>query len=322
MAGPHPRDRETQQLISRMKARQSRKHRLRLLMGVAAFLVLAILVVVAVALAAGGSDPGSTAGSSTTLAGGGPVTPSSGSAPGTTDLVTSTTESTPSTASTTTTIASTTTTKAPAKVVVIDPGHQSTANLEREPVGPGSATMKAKVSSGTSGVVTGIPESEFNLAVGLKLRDALEARGIKVIMTRTTQNVDISNSERAQMANKAKADLFVRIHADGNDDSSVNGIHTLYPASIEGWTDDIAAASKEAAAIFQRELIEATGARDLGLDPRSDLTGFNWSDVPVVLPELGYMTNATEDRLLATEAYRDKIVQGLARAIVEFLGLE
>jgi N-acetylmuramoyl-L-alanine amidase len=327
MAGPRPRDRETQQLISRMKARQARKRRLHLLMGVAAFLVLAILVVVAVALAAGGSDPIPAAGSSTTLAGGGPLTPSSVSTPGPTDPVTSTSEATPPSGPSTTTvapttIAPTTTTAIPAKVVVIDPGHQSKANLERESVGPGSATMKAKVSSGTSGVVTGIPESEFNLAIGLKLRDALEARGIKVIMTRTAQNVDISNIERAQMANEAKADLFVRIHADGNSSSSARGIHTHYPASIEGWTDDIAAASKEAAAIVQRELIKATGARDLGLNARSDLTGFNWSDVPVVLPELGYMTNPTEDRLLATEEYRDKIVEGLVRAIVEFLGFE
>jgi len=206
--------------------------------------------------------------------------------------------------------------------VVIDPGHQAKPNLDPEPIGPGSTQTKAKVSSGTRGVVTGIPESELNLAIGLRLRKALEAHGIKVVMTRSTQDVDISNRERSEIANEARADLFIRIHADGNGNPEVNGIHTLYPASIRGWTDDIAARSKEAAVLVQRELIKATGARNRGLDERSDLTGFNWSDVPVVLPEIGYMTNPTEDRLLATDAYRDKIVHGLVEAILQFLGLQ
>jgi N-acetylmuramoyl-L-alanine amidase len=181
--------------------------------------------------------------------------------------------------------------------------------------------MKAKVSSGTAGVVTGIPESELNLVVGLKLRDALEASGVKVIMTRTTQDVRISNIERVQIANDAGADLFVRIHADGSDNQSAQGIHVLYPASIKGWTDDIAAASKIAAQLAQRELIAATGAKDRGIDARDDMTGFNWSDVPAIIPEMGFMTNPEEDRLLATDSYRDKIVKGLTRAILSFLGV-
>ncbi len=204
---------------------------------------------------------------------------------------------------------------------MIDPGHQAKGDSGLEPVGPGSSEKKAKVSSGTAGVVTGIPESELVLAVGLKLRDALKAAGIKVVMTRTTQDVRISNIERAQIANEAGADLFVRVHADGSDNSSVHGIHVLYPASIEGWTDDIAAASKKAAQLAQRELIAATGAKDRGIDARSDMTGFNWSDVPAIIPEIGFMTNAAEDKLLATAAYQDKIVKGLARAILSYLGV-
>lgn len=207
------------------------------------------------------------------------------------------------------------------KVVVIDPGHQADGNPATEPVGPGSSDYKAKVSSGTSGVATGTPESELVLAVALKLRDALLAHGIEVVMTRTTEDVALSNIERAQIANSAGADLFVRIHADGSDDAATSGIHVLYPASIKGWTDDIAAASKEAAALAQRELIAATGAVDRGLDARSDMTGFNWSDVPVILPEIGFMTNPAEDRLLATPVYQDKIVAGLVRAILAFLGV-
>jgi N-acetylmuramoyl-L-alanine amidase len=181
--------------------------------------------------------------------------------------------------------------------------------------------MKAKVSSGTSGAVTGTPESELVLTVALKLRDSLISHGIEVVMTRTSQNVDISNIQRAQIANDAGADLFVRIHADGSDSAGTAGIHVLYPASIEGWTDDIAAASKEAATVAQRELIAATGAHDRGIDARSDMTGFNWSDVAVILPEIGFMTNPAEDRLLATAEYQDKIVEALTRAILSFLGV-
>jgi N-acetylmuramoyl-L-alanine amidase len=180
--------------------------------------------------------------------------------------------------------------------------------------------MKAKVSDGTAGTVTGTPESQLVLAVSLKLRDALVSKDITVVMTRTAQDVRLSNIERAKIANQAHAALFVRIHADGSEDGSVAGIHVLYPVSIKGWTDDIATASKQAATLAQRELIAATGAKDRGIDARSDMTGFNWSDVPVILPEIGFMSNAAEDRLLATPAYQDKIVAGLTRAILAFLG--
>ena len=252
-------------------------------------------------------------------------------ATGGTTSTTSTSRTTTTTKPTITTVRPTTTTTtktttslsaASAKVVVIDPGHQAHADSGLEPVGPGSNTKKAKVSSGTAGVVTGIPESKLVLTIGLKLRDALKAHGIKVVMTRTSQDVDLSNIARAQIANAAHANLFVRIHADGTTSSSTSGIHVLYPATIKGWTDDIATASKKAASIAQRDLIAATGAKDRGIDARSDMTGFNWSNVPVILPEIGFMTNPAEDRALAMTAYQDKIVKGLTQAILEFLGVK
>jgi N-acetylmuramoyl-L-alanine amidase len=206
-------------------------------------------------------------------------------------------------------------------VVVIDPGHQAVPDLTLEPVGPGSTDMKAKVSSGTAGVATGTPESELALTLGLKLRDALEAEGIHVVMTRTTNDVNISNMQRAQLANQAGADLFVRVHADGSTNANTHGIHVLYPESIAGWTDDIAVPSKAAAALALQELVAATGAVNLGLVVRADMTGFNWSDVPAIIPEVGFMTNSAEDRLMATGAYQDKIVQGLTKAILGFLGV-
>lgn len=285
------------------------------------------------------AETGATEAGATTTGSGGTTTPSSTSTSASTS--TSTSSSTSTTASTSTSVKQTTTsqpttstthasstttgagaTAASTKVVVIDPGHQAKADNSPEPIGPGSSTTKPKVASGTAGVTTGVPESKLALAVGLKLKDSLEAHGIKVVMTRTTQNVNISNSQRAQIANKAHADLFIRIHADGSTDHSTHGIHVLYPASIKGWTDDIAIPSKKAAQLAEQDLIAATGAANRGIDARSDMSGFNWSNVPTIIPEIGFMTNPTEDKLLETSAYQDKVVQGLTEAILAFLGMK
>lgn len=336
---PPARDQETRELIERFGAKRRRRRALRIAYASLGGAALLALVFAAVFLLTRGpaeeAGPGQVADSSTsstTVAGTGAsddvtattaarTTSTSRSTTTTTHPPTPTTGATTTVAPTTSTSRATSTTARPAsgQVVCIDPGHQAHGDSSPEPVGPGSSDMKAKVSDGTAGTVTGTPESELVLAVSLKLRDALASKGIQVVMTRTTQDVRLSNIERAQIANQAHADLFVRIHADGSEDGSVSGIHVLYPASIKGWTDDIASASKQAASLAQRELIAATGARDRGVDARGDMTGFNWCDVPVILPEIGFMSNAAEDRLLATPAYQDKIVAGLVRAILAFL---
>jgi len=206
-------------------------------------------------------------------------------------------------------------------VVVLDPGHDLHANSETEPIGPGSSMRKIKDGGGTHGVVSGLREADLNLAVGLRLRTLLEQGGIKVVMTRTrTAGTSIGNIARARIANKARARLFLRIHADGSTDPSARGTHTLYPAYRRGWTDDVYADSKRAAGIVQRALRSSLGFPDRGLQERSDYTGFNWSNVPVILVEMGFMTNPTEDRLLATRAYQARAALGLCRGTLQFLG--
>ena len=210
----------------------------------------------------------------------------------------------------------------PTVVVVLDPGHDLRANPTTEPIGPGSATLKIKDGGGTRGVVSGLREADLNLRVALRLRTLLERAGVRVVMTRTrtAAGTSIGNIARARIANRAGAALFLRIHADGSTDPAARGTHTLYPALRRGWTDDVYAESKRAARIVQDDLRASLGFPDRGLQERSDFSGFNWADVPVILVEMGFMTNPTEDRLLATSAYRRRAAVGLCRGTLRYLG--
>ena len=209
----------------------------------------------------------------------------------------------------------------PAPVVVVDPGHDLRANPDTEPIGPGSSTLKIKDGGGTHGVVSGLREADLNLRVSLRLRRLLRDAGVRVVMTRTrTAGTSMGNIARARIANRAGAALFLRVHADGSTDRSARGTHTLHPALHRGWTDDVYTRSKRAARLVQRELVRSLGFPDRGLQERSDFTGFNWADVPVILTELGFMTNPAEDRLLATSAYQRRAAVGLCRGTLRFLG--
>ena len=204
-------------------------------------------------------------------------------------------------------------------VVALDPGHDSRANPETEPIGPGSKTRKIKDGGGTRGVATGTPEHVLTLQVAKRLRGALERRGYCVVMTRDrATGTSMGNVARARIANRAGAALFVRIHADGSTDRSRHGSATLYPAPHKGWTDDILPESRTAARLVQAELVARLGSRDLGTIQRGDLTGFNWADVPAVLVELGFMTNPAEDRRLGKAKYQKRAALGMARGIERF----
>jgi len=195
-----------------------------------------------------------------------------------------------------------------AALVCIDPGHGTLARVgaQREPIGPGSPTLKIKDPGGAPG------EAGVVLDIALRTRTLLLARGLRVAMTRTRSGYAGGNIERARSCNARGASLMLRIHADGSTNRSLRGVHTLYPALRHGWTDDIYAKSGRAARLVQRAVVDSTGAPDLGLQRRSDLTGFNWADVPVVLVETGFLSNPQEARLLRSPRYRARIARGLA----------
>ena len=201
------------------------------------------------------------------------------------------------------------------KLVVIDAGHQRKGNNEPEPDGPGSSTTKAKVSAGTTGHYTGIPEYELNLAVAKKVETILKARGYRVIMVRDTHDVDISNSERAEVANKAGADVFVRIHANANDNSEVNGAETLCQTKDNPYNSKLYPQSRKLSQSILDAICAECGCKKRHVVETDTMSGINWCQVPVTIVEMGFMTNEKEDRLMATEEYRDKLAKGIADGI-------
>lgn len=205
---------------------------------------------------------------------------------------------------------------AAAALVCLDPGHGTAPDVGRqlEPIGPGSAQRKLKDPGGAPG------EAPVALAIARRTRMLLLARGYRVAMTREAFGYRGGNRERARFCNARGAALMLRIHADGSSDPSIHGVSTLAPALSRGWTDDMYEPSRRAAFLVQRELVAATGARDLGVVERADLTGFNWADVPAVLVETGFMSNRHEAALLRSAGYQQRVAGALAAAVRRFLG--
>ena len=205
------------------------------------------------------------------------------------------------------------------KVIVIDAGHQTRAMSATEPIGPGSSQRKAKVTGGASGYVTHLPEYKLNLQVAKRLQKELVNRGYKVIMVRTKNNVRMSNVQRAKVANKYKADAFIRIHANSAGSSSVKGALTIAPASNNRY---MTKANRKASQKLSKKVLKAmcktTGAKNRGVMYTNSMTGINWCKVPVTIVEMGFMSNPSEDRKMAKASYQKKIVKGIADGIDNF----
>lgn len=208
-------------------------------------------------------------------------------------------------------------------IICLDPGHCVTEEAGkgyREPVSPLSDETKPRYLSGTRGA--SLTEEQLNLQVALKLRDALEALGAEVVMTREVSEISLPNTERCRIANESGADVHIHIHADGSESEKAHGVSVLIPDGDLLGTPSIVEESARLGQLMVDCVSEATGAKNRGTVPRSDLTGLNFSEIPSVFIEMGFMTNPEEDALLSSGEYQDKIVAGMANSLMDWYGAE
>lgn len=205
-------------------------------------------------------------------------------------------------------------------LVVIDAGHQKKGNSKTEPIGPGAKKKKAKVASGATGNYTGVPEYKLTLKMAKKLEKELKARGYQVKMVRTKHNVNMSNSKRAEMANNAGADVFIRIHANSSASSSVSGALTISPTKNNKYCKKIYKKCSRLSQCVLTEFCKATGAKNRGVMYTDTMSGINWSKVPVTIMEMGFLSNKKEDKKMnKSAAYQNKMTKGMANGIDKYL---
>lgn len=200
------------------------------------------------------------------------------------------------------------------KTIVIDPGHSSVGNSDKEPIAPNSQTMKAKDVLGATGIVSKIPEHITTVSISNILKEKLTDMGFNVIMTKHKVEESLSNIERAKIGNEANADLVIRIHADSSESQSANGASVLVPAKNE-YTTDISDVSREYGAEIINTYTKELNIKNRGIIYRDDMTGFNWSEVPVIILEMGFLSNKDDDMFISNKENHEKIANSIANGI-------
>lgn len=201
--------------------------------------------------------------------------------------------------------------------VCIDPGHQEKGDPKGEPIAPGSGNKKPRVSSGTAGIATKKAEHVVNLEAAMILKDLLVQKNYNVIMTRETADVNISNAERAEIANNANTNITIRIHCDSINDSGKTGATILVPAKNSQYTKNIYCESNKYAEILKKSL-QNNNIKVNGVFERNDITGFNWSKVPVIILEMGFMSNYNEDKMLSDPNYQKLLMESVSESIDKY----
>lgn len=212
------------------------------------------------------------------------------------------------------------------RTVVVDPGHNRDNALFPEEIGrlvDAGGFLKPCNSTGTA-TNDGVPEATVNWELARTLQARLLALGATVVLTRDANaGWGPCIDERAAIANRAGADLLLSLHADGAA-AAAHGFHVIMPAVRVGWTDDIAADSRQAAVALRDALVAAglspadyVGSQ--GLNERSDLGTLNRSDVPAVMLEAGNLRNPDDAALLTGPTGRARVADALAAGVTHFL---
>lgn len=201
--------------------------------------------------------------------------------------------------------------------ICIDAGHQEKGDSKLEPIAPWSSNKKPRVSSGTAGVGTKNREYEVNLEVAMILKELLNKEGYNVVMTREKNEVSLSNRERAEISNNSKADISIKLHCDGSNNSGKRGASILIPSSETKQLSSIYEESKKYGDVLC-ETLKENGIKVNGVFERKDMTGFNWSQRPVVILEMGFMSNWEDDRLLGDKLYQQKIADIIVKSLEKY----
>ena len=203
------------------------------------------------------------------------------------------------------------------RIIGIDPGHQgSWVDMSAlEPNAPGSSQMKARCTTGTTGNYTHLEEYQLNLDVSLKLKNILESRGYQVVMTREDNDANISNAERAQKVAAAGAEIYVRVHANSSEDTSVSGALTMCPSAENPYVGNLYEQSYRLSEVILNAYCEATGFGNRGIMITDTMTGINWSTIPVTIIEMGFMSNQSDDTTMADSSFQDRMAEGIANGI-------
>lgn len=199
--------------------------------------------------------------------------------------------------------------------IALDPGQQKSQMTEEEPVGPGASATTAKMSYGATSTTTGKREYEWSLIFTQRLKTELEARGYEVVLTREEHDVMLSNAERAKFANESGAEIYLSIQADAASNADAKGIYTQIPSQSNAFVGSLYADCKRLAKEIQNNLIEETGTKDRGVQENDKVAAINYSEIPVAVLQLGFMSNKEEDTNLWSEEYQDKMIKAICDGI-------
>ena len=197
----------------------------------------------------------------------------------------------------------------------INPGHQHKTIKEHYPIAPGSSKTAKGVKTGASGKSTHQNEYEVVLDIGLKLKRILEEHGAEVVITRTSNEVMLTNIDRAQMLNEAGVDVALQLHNNSASNSSKTGV-SGYIRTTGDWVEE----SRAIAECLCKGMANNTPFKNLGVKIENEFMSLNWTTTPSVLLEMGYLSNRSDDKLLALDETREGLAWGIYEGLCDYFG--